>query len=88
MHYFFVRAKFSEIASQIRAEKKIDPDIFIGYIGLFRIVDFEIYDDLPFLNTRTHGNRKGFVLCPHTNRSFNLGIVINLDDDWKFISED
>ena len=85
LHFLMVRPKLNRIAARIESGEH--PPLPFS-IGIFRITKIEMNHEPLFLRTNLRGNRRGFSHSDRDYSDFNLGHMIILDDDWKFVFED
>jgi hypothetical protein len=86
--YKLSRPSFNSVAQSLQSGAKFQQPI---RVGLFTIEKAEIYDMNGRICLWTDLNpsgKTGFTKCPPNDVPFNLWSMIELDQDWQFVSED
>ena len=85
--YTLSRGAFDSVASRVRSGERIVTPI---RAGLFQIRRIEVSNHkvICLWTAVDPSGNTGFVQCPPGQVPFNLLSIVQLDDQWQFISED
>jgi hypothetical protein len=82
------RPSFDKIASSLQAGTTFPNPIRVGLFAIKKAEVYKLNGKICFWTDLDPAGKTGFTHCPPNDVPFNLWSMIELDEDWQFVSED
>jgi len=86
--YRLSRPSFDQIARSLQGGRKFEKPLRAGFFFIEKAEIYDLNGKVCLWTNIDPAGRTGFTQCPPDDVQFNLWSMIELDDDWQFVSED